>query len=140
MGATGEDPWVVRGGCMDLGAILRGGHASKPPVWFRDMGDDPPHGANIGGIPPLLGPAPQVSSQNTARTGCGIPPPLEDALRESGLEEIMVYIVWRYNTVTHYIASRTILDICLEAMTRPGAQVVKQWWEQEVVGLSESWS
>ena len=48
----------------------------------------------------------------------------------------MVYIVWRYNTVTHYIASRTILDICLEAMTRPGAQVVTQWWEQEGVGLA----
>ena len=43
---------------MDLGGIFCGAYAGDPPFWFRDVSDDPPHGANLGGVPPPRDPAP----------------------------------------------------------------------------------
>ena len=55
-------------------------------------------------------------------------PPLEEAMREAGLEEVTEYITWRQNKVTCYIATRTIMDLCEEAVKRPGTRVSKRWW------------
>ena len=48
-------------------------------------------------------------------------PSLGDAVREAGLEGIDTYVSRQKNTVAHYIATRPILDLCLEAERRPGS-------------------
>ena len=35
------------------------------------------------------------------------------------------------NTVTQYIATRSLLDLCEGSERAPGARVGMQWWEQE---------
>ena len=43
----------------------------------------------------------------------------------AGLEELEIYISSRFNTVDQYIATRPILDLCLEAEKRLGTCVDK---------------
>ena len=66
----------------------------------------------------------------------GYPPPLGEAMREAGLEEVETYITQRQNTAAQYIATRPILDLCEEAERRPGAGVSKRWWEQVGINLA----
>ena len=40
-------------------------------------------------------------------------PPLEDAMRMAGLEELDTYIVIIHNMVDQYINTRLFLDLCL---------------------------
>ena len=47
-------------------------------------------------------------------------PPIGAALEMVGLNDIGVYISHQYNTVTQYIATHAIMDLCLEAERRPG--------------------
>ena len=44
-------------------------------------------------------------------------------MNEAGLEGLDTYIARRHNMVPHYIATRPILDLYLEAEKRPGAWV-----------------
>ena len=37
----------------------------------------------------------------------------------------------RQNTVVQYIVTQPILELCLEAVKRPGFWVPKRWWGQE---------
>ena len=57
-------------------------------------------------------------------------PPIVVALETVGVDEIGVYIAFRQNTVTQYIATRPIIDLCLMAERKPGLQISRQWWEQ----------
>ena len=41
-------------------------------------------------------------------------------MRDAGLEELETYIVSSQNTVLHYILTRPIMDLCLEAEKCPG--------------------
>ena len=45
------------------------------------------------------------------------------------------YIFRFQNTVAHFIANRTIVDMCLAAERRPGSRVAKRWWEQDGLDL-----
>ena len=45
----------------------------------------------------------------------------------------------RHNMVEHFIKSRHILDLCLEADWQLGARVVKRWWELEGIDLAGFW-
>ena len=47
-------------------------------------------------------------------------PPSEKAMRGEGLEEVGEYVLRRQNTVALYITMRKILDLCEEAVRRPG--------------------
>ena len=49
------------------------------------------------------------------------------------------YISMRQNTVAHFIATRTILDLCMEAEQQTGARVSKCWWEQGGFYLTIVW-
>ena len=53
------------------------------------------------------------------------------------------YVDRHQNTFTQYIATRPIIDLCLEATRRPGSRVAKQWWEQDSLDLegmrTEAW-
>ena len=48
-----------------------------------------------------------------------------------GLQEAETYVSLCHNTITQYIATRSIMDLCLAAKRRPGPRVSKMWWEQE---------
>ena len=56
-------------------------------------------------------------------------PPLGDAMREAGIEEIKTYIYRRNNAVLQYIATHPILELCLEEEGRSGSRVPNQWWD-----------
>ena len=57
---------------------------------------------------------------------------MEDAV----FEEIGVYILKRKNTVTQYIATQPILDLCERLVRRPGDWFSRRWWEQEGLDLA----
>ena len=68
-----------------------------------------------------MGPKPQ-------RDGTWVYKPIGAALEIVGLEKIGVYIARRQNTVTHYIATRPIMDLCLVEERNPGLQLSMQCW------------
>ena len=49
-------------------------------------------------------------------------------MRDVCLGELETYISRRHNTVSQYIATRPILDLCLEEENFPGAWVEKLLW------------
>ena len=57
-------------------------------------------------------------------------------MEESGFEEKGDYALKRHNMVAEYIATHPILDLCEEAVQRPGAWVSRRWWEQEGIDLA----
>ena len=48
------------------------------------------------------------------------------------------YIQQRKNTVTQYIATRQILDLCEAEERRQEAHVGMRWWEQVVLDLARA--
>ena len=54
---------------------------------------------------------------------------------EAGFEGIRKSFTSSQNTVTQYIATRPILDLCERATQRPGAKVSRRWWEQAGIDL-----
>ena len=51
-------------------------------------------------------------------------------MKEAGLTDVRTSINRRQNTVTQYIATRPLLDLCEGATHREGAQVTMRWWDQ----------
>ena len=41
-----------------------------------------------------------------------------------------IYISRCQKTVPQFIANRTVMDMCLEEICKPGSRVAKLWWEQ----------
>ena len=62
-------------------------------------------------------------------------PSLEEEMVESGFEGIVTYITRSQNTVTQYIATQPILDLCERSDRSPGAKVSQRWWEQDGLDL-----
>ena len=52
-------------------------------------------------------------------------------MKEAGFKEIRVLITNRQNTVTQYIATRPLLELCEGAKQRGGARVTRRWWDQK---------
>ena len=52
-------------------------------------------------------------------------------MAESGLHEVETYVSRRQNTVSQYIGTRAIMELCLLAEIRPGTRVSNWWWERE---------
>ena len=65
-------------------------------------------------------------------------PPLSGEMAEAGFKEIGVYVTMRNNTVTRYIVTRTIMELCERSDRRPGAWVSRRWWEKEGLNLEEA--
>ena len=59
-------------------------------------------------------------------------------MAEAGFKEIGVYVTRRQNTVTKYIATRPIMDLCEQSVWRPGAWVYRRWQEKEGLELEEA--
>ena len=53
-------------------------------------------------------------------------PPIGAALETAGMDEIGVYIDRHQNTVAQYIATSTIMDLCLAADRKPGLCLSRQ--------------
>ena len=54
--------------------------------------------------------------------------PLKVATKAVIMEEVDMYILCRQNNVSQYIATQTILELCLETERRPGMRVSMRWW------------
>ena len=50
-------------------------------------------------------------------------PPLEEEIKEAGLEEVETYIPRRQNMVAQYIVTRPVIELCDEAVQRSGRPV-----------------
>ena len=48
-----------------------------------------------------------------------------------GLETIGTYITNHQKTISQYISTSPILNLCLAVERNPGLRVPKWWWEQE---------
>ena len=51
-------------------------------------------------------------------------------MQEAGLTDVGKSIANRQNTVTQYIATRPLLDLCEKARAREGTRVPIRWWNQ----------
>ena len=60
-------------------------------------------------------------------------------MAEEVIQDIGTYVASCQNTVTQYIATRPIMDLCLVAGWHPWVQVLKRWWEQESIDLEGIW-
>ena len=56
-------------------------------------------------------------------------------MTEAGLQEVETFVSLRQNTVTQFIATRPVVDLCLAAKRRPGPRVSNWWWEQDGVDV-----
>ena len=64
-------------------------------------------------------------------------PSIEEALNMVGLDEIGVYTACRQNTVTQYIFTRTIMDLCLSEDWKLGLRLSRGWREQTALDIPE---
>ena len=62
-------------------------------------------------------------------------PPLSEGMDEAGLRDVEAYIYRLQNTVSQFIATRPIIDLCLATERHPWSRVVKRWWDQEGLDL-----
>ena len=75
----------------NIGAFLPSGSPGDPFIWFGDVVHDPPHGEEPGGVHH------QVARRITVKLPCHRSdgscnfPPLAEAMREAGLEELEIY-------------------------------------------------
>ena len=121
-------------GCPELGKDICGGGPGSLSVWVVDVCDDTAHCEGSVSIPPQGGT--QADGTATAEGGGGggwgrcVCLPLVDSMEEAGLQEMDTYVSCRQNTVTQFIATRTILDLCLAAELLIGSRLSKWWWDK----------
>ena len=63
--------------------------------------------------------------------------PLETVMKSVDLEKSETYLLHNHNTVTQYIPTWTILELCIAENQRPGAQVSMRWGEQAILDLGQ---
>ena len=63
--------------------------------------------------------------------GMWVQPLMAEVMEEVGLHEVETYVSFLQNKVSQYTVTRTIMDLCLLAVIRPGTRVSKRWWDQE---------
>ena len=52
-------------------------------------------------------------------------------MEEAVLQEVDTYVSRHHNTVTHFIATRPVMELCLVSERCPGTLLSRRWWEQE---------
>ena len=62
------------------------------------------------------------------RDGWWVYPPLGNTMAEAGFKEVETYVSFQQNTFSHYIATRSIMDLCLAKKNKPGPRVAKMYW------------
>ena len=72
-----------------------------------------------------------VRKPRRGRYGRWLYPPLSEGMDEAGLRDVEAYIYRLQNTVSQFIATRPIIDLCLATERHPWSRVVNRWWDQE---------
>ena len=67
-----------------------------------------------------------VRQPRKGRDGGWVYHSLEDVMTEAGLQEVYTDVSHRQNTVSQYIATRPIMNLCLVEKRRPGPSVAIQ--------------
>ena len=62
-------------------------------------------------------------------------PQMQEAMAQVGLQEAETYVSLCHNTITQYIATRSIMDLCLQIKRSPGPRVETIWWEHKCLYL-----
>ena len=60
-------------------------------------------------------------------------------MAETGVQKVDTYAACCQNTITKFIVTRPIIDLCLASVRRPGARVLKRWWEQVGLDMEVIW-
>ena len=61
-------------------------------------------------------------------------------MKEAVLKEVETYVYFCNNTFTQFIATRTIMDLCMVSDRRPGSRVTKRWWDQDGMDVEGIWT
>ena len=124
------DSDIEQGGsrCPDIGTYLLGGGEIGPSIRVRDMDPDGAYEEGFGQIPPQGVPQDDGTTTKEGVIWRLVLPLLEDEMVEAGLKEVETYVYRRQNTVAQYIATRTIMEMCLAEKRRPGPRVSMRWW------------
>ena len=59
-------------------------------------------------------------------------------MKEAGLTDVRTSINRKQKVVVHYIAARTLLDLCKGTKQREGARVTLRWWDQSGIDWEKS--
>ena len=108
---------------------MGGAYEGDPPVWFGDVGYDPLHGANLGGVTPLRRPAPHGEAPTTPNVRGFLYPPPYGRCSEGGRYEVDydVYCAEKeYGFAVHCCIADSGALIGCGGTAR--ARVVKRWW------------
>ena len=62
-----------------------------------------------------------------------------ESMSKAGLEEVDMYFLCHQNTISQYISTCPILELCMEAEWRLGEKVAKRWWDKIRLGLEVVW-
>ena len=67
--------------------------------------------------------------------GTWVYPPIGEALKTVGLDDIGVYIAHRQNTITQYIATNPIMDLCLSVEWNMVLRLSRRWREKPALDI-----
>ena len=56
-------------------------------------------------------------------------------MTEAVCQEVDNYVSCRQNTAAQFIATRPIMNLCMEADQMPGSRVSNKWWENDGLDL-----
>ena len=68
-------------------------------------------------------------------TGRWVDPLMDNEMTALGLEEAKTYVLRRHNIFPQYIATWSIMYLCMAAEQQAGVQVAMRGWEQESLVL-----
>ena len=122
------NPQQGGGGAAGVRIIFKSRGAGGADLWIRDLGGHPPHGKEPGGFQDkvvirLMGRLPRRKSYGK-RTYTSA----ENTREEAGLLTMEDYIWRQQSTVTYYIATRSMLDVCEGSERALGERVGMRWW------------
>ena len=61
-------------------------------------------------------------------------------MAEMVLQEVETFVLCHQNTVTQFIVTRPIMDLCMAVEGRTWTRVSKWWWEQYGVDVEGMWT
>ena len=76
----------------------------------------------------------------TAKRGAGGGweyPSVEEAMEDTGIHPVGVYIKRRQTNISERVACRPVYALCTEAERMPGTSRMVRWWDQDAVNKPE---
>ena len=81
-------PVEIGSGYEDVGSFLHSGCSGGAVIWVRDLGGEPPHGADPGGFHHRVASTIIGKLPNRQLDGVWDKPPIAEGLWDTGIEEI----------------------------------------------------